>query len=73
MFILVLLYRKNKQYVVIMDNYFTLVKTMIATRECGVTAMDTARSRYIKDGAGVCVCVCVCVSLQLTICFSSCC
>ena len=25
--------RKNKQYVVIMDNYFTLVKTMIATRE----------------------------------------
>ena len=53
--------RKNKQYVVIMDNYFTLVKTMIATRECGVAAMGTARSRYVKDGMSVCVCMWVCI------------
>ena len=61
--------RKNKQYVVIMDNYFTLVKTMIATRECGVAAMGTARSRYVEDG----VCVFVCVSMHLTIYFCCCC
>ena len=56
-----LLDRKNKQYVVIMDNYFTLVKTMIATRECRVAAMGTACSRYVKDGVCMCVCVCVCI------------
>ena len=49
--------RENKQYVVVMDNYFTLVKTMIGTRECGVVAMGTARTRYVQDS--VCVCVCV--------------
>ena len=64
-----LLDRENKKYVVIMNNYFTLVKTMIGTRKCGVAAMDTARSRYVKE----CVCVCACVSMQLTICFSCCC
>ena len=37
--------RKNKQYVVVMDNYFTLTKTMIGTRKCGVAAMGTARGR----------------------------
>ena len=53
--------RKNKQYVVIMDNYFTLVKNMIGIRECGVAAMGTARIRYVQDGVCVCVCVCVCI------------
>ena len=40
--------RKNKQYVVVMDNYFTLVNTMIGTRISVVCVY-------------VCVCVCVCV------------
>ena len=53
--------RKNKQYVVIMDNYFTLVKIMIETRECGGAAMNTTRTMYVRDGVYVCVCVCVCV------------
>ena len=34
--------RKKKQYVVVMDNYFTLVKIMIGTRKCDVTVMGTA-------------------------------
>jgi hypothetical protein len=37
--------RKKKQYVVVMDNYFTMTKTMIGTRKCGVAAMGTARGR----------------------------
>ena len=37
--------RKNKQHVVVMDNYFTLTKTMIRNRKCGVAAMGTARAR----------------------------
>ena len=37
--------RKKKQYVVVMDNYFTMSKTMIGTRKCGVAAMGTARGR----------------------------
>ena len=55
--------RKKKQYVVVTDNYFTLVKTMIGTRKCGVAVMSTARSQYVLDDVCVCVCVCVCVSL----------
>ena len=39
---------------------------MIATRECGVAAMGTARSRYVKDGMSVCVCVCVCLCIIAT-------
>ena len=31
--------RKNKQYIVVMDNYFTLVKTMIGTRKCDVAVI----------------------------------
>ena len=31
--------KKNTQYVVVMDNYFTLVKTMIGTRKCGVAVI----------------------------------
>ena len=33
--------RKKKQNVIVMDNYFTLVKTMIGTRKCGVAVMGT--------------------------------
>ena len=40
-----------------MDNYFTLVKTMIGTRKCGVAVMGTARARYVLDEVNVCVCV----------------
>ena len=53
--------RKKKQYVVVMDNFFTLVKTMIGTRKCGVAVMGTARARYVLNDVCVCVCVCVCV------------
>ena len=42
-----------------MDNYFTQVKTMIETRNCGVATMGTARARY--NNVCVCVCMCVCV------------
>ena len=38
--------RKKKQYVVVMDNYFTVTKQwMIGTRKCNVAAMRTARGR----------------------------
>ena len=40
-------YRKKKQYVVMMDNYFTLVKTKTGTRKCGVTVMGTAPAKYV--------------------------
>ena len=32
-----------------MENYFTLVKTMIGSRKCGVAVMGTARGRYVLD------------------------
>ena len=37
--------RKKKQYVVVIDNYFTMTKAMIGTRKCNVAAMGTARGR----------------------------
>ena len=37
--------RKKKQYVVVMDNYFTMTKKMIGTCKCGVAIMGTARGR----------------------------
>ena len=30
--------RKKKQYVVVIDNYFTMTKAMIGTRKCNVAA-----------------------------------
>ena len=39
--------RDKKTYLIFMDNLFTLTKTMIATRKCGVAAMGIARARYI--------------------------
>ena len=42
-----------------MDDFFTLVKTMIGTRKCGVAVMGTARARYVLNDMCVCVCVCV--------------
>ena len=53
--------RKNKQHLVVMDNYFTLVKTTIGTRKCGVACMGTAQYRtnwsppkmyYMNDRTG---------------------
>ena len=35
----------NKLYVICIYNYFTLVKTMIATRKRGVACMGTARAQ----------------------------
>ena len=37
--------RTKNQYVVVMDNYFTLIKTMISTLKCGVATMKTASTR----------------------------
>ena len=37
--------RKNKQYVAVMDNYFTFPKTIIGIRKCGVATLGTARNR----------------------------
>ena len=53
--------RKKKQYVVVMDNYFTLVKTMTGTRKFGVTVMDIQHVLGTYQTMCVCVCVCVCV------------
>ena len=39
--------RDKKMYLIIMDNFFTLTKTMITTRKCGVAVMGTARVRYV--------------------------
>ena len=39
--------RKNKQYVAVMDNYFTFPKTIIGLRKCGVATLGTARNRYV--------------------------
>ena len=64
--------RKKKQYVVVMDNYFTLVKTMIGTRKCGVAVMGTARGRYVLDCVCVCMCVCVLSTWELKLRFYSC-
>ena len=36
--------RLNKLYIICMDNYFTLVKLMIATRKCGVACMGNSKS-----------------------------
>ena len=59
-----------------MDNYFTVVKTMIGTRKCGVAVMDTARARYVLDNIYiyiyVCVCVCVCVCAYVYMCVYPC-
>ena len=41
--------RKNKQYVVVMDNLFTLVKIMIETRKYGVAILVTAFARYVLE------------------------
>ena len=64
--------RKKKQYVVVMDNYFTLVKPMIGTRKCGVAVMGTARGRYVLDCVCVCMCVCVLSTWELKLRFYSC-
>ena len=37
--------RKDRLYVAVMDNYFTLCETMKGTRKCGVAAFGTACSR----------------------------
>jgi hypothetical protein len=36
---------RTNNMLVVMDNYFTMTKTMIGTRKCNVAAMGTARDR----------------------------
>ena len=44
-----------------MDNFCTLVKTMIGTRKYGVAVIGTVCATYVLNDMCVCVCVCVCV------------
>ena len=70
--------KKKKQYVVVMDSYFTLVRTMIESRKCNVAVMSTARARYVLDGIYiyiyiyVCVCLSVCLSVCVCVCVYHC-
>ena len=50
-----------------MDTYFTLVKTVIGTRKCGVVVMGTARARYVLDNVCMCMCMCVCVYVYMCV------
>ena len=42
--------RKNKQYVVVMDIYFTLVETIIGPSKCYVAVVGTAEAKYVLAG-----------------------
>ena len=55
-----------------MDNYFTLVKTTIGTRKCGVAVMGIARASYVLEDVCVCVCVCVYVCVRACVCVLVC-
>ena len=64
--------RKKKQYVVVMDNYFTLVKSLIGTRKCGVAVMGTTRARYVLDVMCVHIYICIYIYIYMCVCVCTC-